>query len=63
MTLEVASLVRLWQGADALPSVLRLEIGQEGATFLAPAFRSSRSASGAPTLRITYRRSFAFEGF
>ena len=63
VTLEVASLVRLWQGTDALPSVLRLEIGEEGATFLAPAFRSSRSVSGAPTLRITYRRSFAFEGF
>jgi hypothetical protein len=63
LTMEVAGLVRLWQGQDALPSVMRLELGQEGATFLAPVFRSTRSASGAPTLRITYRRSFAFEGF
>ena len=63
LTIEVAGLVRLWQGKDALPSVLRLELGQEGATYLAPLFRSSRSATGAPTLRITYRRSFAFEGF
>lgn len=63
VSMEVASLVRLWQGKDALPAVLRLDLGEEGATFLTPYFRSSRSASGAPTLRITYRRSFAFEGF
>ncbi len=63
VTVEIASLVRLWQGADALPSVLRIDLGEEGATFLTPFFRSTRSASGAPTLRITYRRSFAFEGF
>ncbi len=63
VSIEVASLVRLWQGKDALPSVLRLDLGEEGATFLTPSFRSTRSASGAPTLRITYRRRFAFEGF
>lgn len=63
VSVEVASLVRLWQGKDALPAILRLQLGQEGATFLLPAFRSTRSLSGAPTLRITYRRGFAFEGF
>ncbi len=63
VSVEVAALVRLWQGKDALPAILRLQLGQEGSTFLLPAFRSTRSASDAPTLRITYRRSFAFEGF
>jgi len=63
VSMEVADLVRTWQGADALPGILRLELGEEGGSFIAPFFRSTRSLSGAPTLRITYRRTFAFEGF
>lgn len=61
--LEVASLVQLWQGTTGLPSILRLSLGQEGGTFTFPMFRSTRSASGGPTLRITYRPPFAFEGY
>ncbi len=63
VSMEVAELVRTWQGADALPGILRLELGEEGGSFIAPFFRSTRSLTGAPTLRITYRRTFAFEGF
>ncbi len=60
---EVASLVRLWQGVNGLPPIIRLQLGEEGGTFIAPAFRSTRSATGIPRLRITFRRGFAFEGF
>ena len=61
--LEVTSLVKLWQGTTATPSIIRLALANEGGTFLFPLFRSSRSVSGAPTLRITYRPPFAFEGY
>ncbi len=61
--LEIVTLVQLWQGTTGLPSIVRLALGQEGGTFTFPLFRSTRSVSGAPTLRITYRPPFAFEGF
>jgi hypothetical protein len=63
VSVEVTSLVQLWQGTNSTPSVLRLSLAQEGATFIFPLFRSTRSASGSPTLRITYRPPFAFEGY
>ena len=62
-SLEVTSLVRLWQGATPTPSIIRLALADEGGTFLFPLFRSTRSALGAPILRITYRPPFAFEGY
>ena len=61
--IDVVSLVELWQGSDPLPSVLRLNLGQEYASFLAPRFRSTASATGQPRLRITYRHRFPFGGF
>jgi hypothetical protein len=61
--LEIVSLVQLWQGANGTPSIVRLALAQEGGTFLFPLFRSTRSASGMPTLRITYRPPFAFSGY
>ena len=61
--LDVTQLVQLWQGRFATPSVVRLQLAQEGGTFLFPLFRSTRSSSGSPTLRITYRPPFAFGGF
>jgi hypothetical protein len=62
-SLEVTSLVRLWQGATPTPSIIRLALADEGGTFLFPLFRSTRSVLGAPILRITYRPPFAFEGY
>jgi hypothetical protein len=61
--LDIATLVQLWQGTNGVPSIVRLTLGQEGGTFVFPHFRSTRSPSGAPTLRITYRPPFAFEGY
>ncbi len=60
---EVTPLVKLWQGATATPAIIRLALADEGGTFLTPLFRSTRSATGGPTLRITYRPPFAFEGY
>lgn len=61
--LEIATLVQLWQGTTGAPSIIRLALAQEGGTFVFPLFRSTRSVSGTPTLRITYRPPFGFEGY
>ena len=61
--LEVGALVQFWQGKNGAPSILRLALAQEGGTFLFPSFRSTRSSTGTPTLRITYRPPFAFQGY
>ena len=58
---DIVGLVQLWQGSAPLPSIVRLSLGQEGATFIAPRFGSTRSGAP-PRLRITYRRPFPFEG-
>jgi hypothetical protein len=64
LQLDVASLVELWQGNDPSPSVVRLSLGQEHASFLMPRFRSTRSPGGTPPrLRITYRLPYGVEGF
>ncbi|MBA2291741.1 MAG: hypothetical protein H0W15_04710 [Gemmatimonadales bacterium] len=58
---DIVGLVQLWQGTNPLPSIIRLSIVQEGATFIAPLFESTRQGAP-PRLRITYRPPFAFEG-
>ncbi len=60
--MEIAPLVTLWQGSVPLPSIVRLSLAAEGGTFLAPLFYSTRSSALQPTLRITYRPPFAFQG-
>jgi hypothetical protein len=62
-SLEVGPLVRLWQGATGTPPILRLNLVEEGGTYIFPLFHSTRSTSGPPTLRVTYRPPFAFEGY
>lgn len=61
--LELTRIAVLWQGSDPLPAAVRLSHGQEYASFLAPRFRGTRSASGQPRLRITYRPPYALEAF
>ncbi len=62
VNIEVATIVRTWQGKAPLPAIIRLALASEGATFLVPTFYSSRSTSGPPRLRITYRPPFSFAG-
>jgi hypothetical protein len=62
MSMEVGPIVRAWQGTTPLPAIIRLALGSEGATFIAPRFNSSRSATGMPRLRITYRPPYSFVG-
>lgn len=62
-TLEVGRLITLWQGPTGTPPILRLNLVEEGGTYIFPLFHSTRSPSGPPTLRITYRPPFAFEGY
>lgn len=62
-SIEVVPVVQLWQGSTPLPSIVRLGITSEQATFLRPLIRSTRAVEGRPRLRLTYRLPFAFEGF
>jgi hypothetical protein len=60
---DVVSLVRLWQGVNARPGALFVAILPqfEAGTFTQPVFGSTRTAAGAPRLRITYLLPFPFE--
>jgi hypothetical protein len=59
---ESVQQVREWQyRTPAVPTALFLNLGPEGASFTAPRFKSTRSASGAPRLFITYQVPFKFE--
>jgi len=51
---EVASIVSLWLRSPLIVQMFYISVTTEGAAFSAPAFRSTRSASGAPRLRLTY---------
>jgi hypothetical protein len=62
--IDVANLVALWQGVgNTSPTSVRLQLGQEFSSFLAPLFRSSRTATGGPRLRITYRTPYGVRAF
>lgn len=51
---DVASVVSLWLRSPLIAQAFYLSVTTEGAAFSAPSFRSSRSASGGPRLRLTY---------
>lgn len=60
--IEVVSQFRAWQASSpALPPAFILNVSPEGASFALPRFRSTRSASGRPILRVTYQVPFRFE--
>ncbi|MGH7532926.1 MAG: hypothetical protein ACREL4_06525, partial [Gemmatimonadales bacterium] len=60
--IEVVSQVKVWQTANpAVPYAFMVNLLPEGASFSEPRFRSTRSAGGAPTLRITYQVPFNFQ--
>ena len=62
--LDVANLVALWQGVgNFTPTALRLQLGQEFASFLTAHFQSTRSLNGGPRLRITYRTPYGVRAF
>lgn len=52
--IDLRSLVAQWQVESGPPATVMLAHLQEGATFMLPAFYSTRSATGQPRLRITY---------
>ncbi len=57
---EVGPLVRRWQGPNAFPSTLELQISPEAGTFTEATFGSSRLGT-VPRLRLEYLRAFPFE--
>lgn len=60
--IEVVNQVRVWQTANpAVPFAFMVNMYPEGASFSEPRFRSTRSAGGAPRLRITYQVPFKFQ--
>jgi hypothetical protein len=58
--IEVALLVRSWQGINRLPGAVMVVLRPEGSSFSRPVFYSTRSAAGQPRLRITYAPRFNF---
>jgi hypothetical protein len=61
--IDVTRLIRAWQTKNGLPQVVFIAIAPEAATFTQPVFKSTRSGSGAPQLRITYYEKFPFQRF
>ena len=62
LTLEVVNLVRTWQAETNPPAqAFFVSLQPEGSSFTRPVFSSTRSASGAPRLRITYVPPIGFE--
>lgn len=61
--IDMANVVALWQGGSTFPTVVRVQLGQEFSSFLAPSFRSTRTATGGPRLRITYRPPYGVRAF
>lgn len=61
--IEVANLVTMWQSSVDSPHAVRVQLGQEFWSFLAPHYRSTRSPQGGPRLRITYRLPYGTTGF
>ncbi len=60
--LDMTPIVQLWQAASERPEAVFLSLRPEGASFTRPVFGSTRSGTvGAPRLRITYLKPFAFE--
>lgn len=59
---EVVTQMRSWQTANpAIPPAFMVNLSPEGSSFSLPRFRSTRSASGGPILRVTYQVPFNFE--
>ena len=58
---EVTSIARLWHAENRPPTAFFIAVGQEAGSFTFAQFGSSRSASGRPSLRITYALPYPFE--
>jgi hypothetical protein len=61
VSVDVTQLVRFWQTTRGLPQLIFLAVTPEAASFTQPVFRSTRSGTGAPQIRITYYQKFPFE--
>ncbi len=61
VAIDITRLVRFWQTDTGLPQLIFLALAPEAASFTQPVFRSTRSGSGAPRIRLTYYRKFPFE--
>ena len=59
--IEMARLVRSWQGSSPLPGAVIISLLPEGSSFSRPVFYSTRSPAGQPRLRITYAPRFNFQ--
>lgn len=57
---EVAPELQFWQGTRPHPPVFLMILRPEGGNFMEPLFKSTRSSSGQPRLRVTYQVPFDF---
>jgi hypothetical protein len=61
VSIDITRLVRFWQSDDGIPPMVFLALAPEAASFTRAVFRSTRSAAGAPRIRLTYYQTFPFE--
>jgi hypothetical protein len=61
VAVNVFGIVEVWRRDRLTPHSLVISLSPEGGSFHQPVFRSTRSASGAPRLRISYLVPFAVE--
>jgi hypothetical protein len=54
VSIDVGAIVNAWTGPNPLARSFYLSLTPEGGSFFHPSFRSTRSTSGAPQLRVTY---------
>jgi len=59
---EVQRMTRLWQGSTPLPPTIWVQLVPETSSFSRPEFGSTRSPGFTPRLRVTFARTFPFEG-
>lgn len=61
VSVDITAMVRTWQRRGGLlPQMVFLVLTPEAASFSEPVFRSTRSPSGAPRIRLTYNFQYPF---
>ncbi|TFG48171.1 MAG: hypothetical protein E4H38_06910 [Gemmatimonadales bacterium] len=59
---EIQLMTRLWQGTRPLPPIVWVQLVPETSSFSRPEFGSTRTPGFVPRLRVTFARTFPFEG-
>ena len=61
VTMEIVNIVRSWNKIFHIPQAVMVQLTQEGSSFSAPVFGSTRTPGFEPRLHITYQFPYGFE--